>query len=54
MALAQLAGIAPQEVVFLDDYQANVDAARALGWQGITVGPDLAAVIAELDDLLAR
>jgi epoxide hydrolase-like predicted phosphatase len=54
MALAQLAGIAPQEVVFLDDYQANVDAARALGWQGITVGPDLAVVIAELDDLLAR
>lgn len=54
IALAQLSGLAPEEVVFLDDYQANVDAARALGMQGVTVGPDLQAVIAELDALLVR
>lgn len=54
LALQQLADVAPHEVVFLDDYQANVDAARALGLQGVTVGPDLLAVIAELDEVLAR
>lgn len=53
IALSHLAGIEPQQVVFLDDYQANVDAARRLGLRGITVGTDLAAVIAELDNLLA-
>jgi len=54
LALAQLGDPPREQVVFLDDYQANVDAARALGLQGITVGPDLAAVIAELDALLLQ
>lgn len=54
IALAQLGDMEPQQVVFLDDYQANVDAARSLGLQALTVGPDLGAVIAELDELLAR
>jgi epoxide hydrolase-like predicted phosphatase len=54
IALAHLSELAPQEVVFLDDYQANVDAARSLGLQALTVGTDLMAVIAELDELLAR
>jgi putative hydrolase of the HAD superfamily len=52
IALQRLHGIAPAEVVFLDDYQANVDAARALGLQAITVGSDLRATIGELDALL--
>jgi len=54
IALVHLGELAPHEVVFLDDYQANVDAARSLGLQALTVGPDLLAVIAELDELLAR
>ena len=53
LALQQLKGLAPQQAVFLDDYQANVDAARALGLKGITVGPDLDAVLRELEELLA-
>jgi putative hydrolase of the HAD superfamily len=54
IALEQLEDTAPGEAVFLDDYQANVDAARKLGFQAITVGADLAVVIRELDDLLVR
>jgi putative hydrolase of the HAD superfamily len=54
IALQRLGDIAPAQVVFLDDYQANVDAARELGLQAITVGTDLRAVIGELDDLLVR
>jgi len=54
IALNQLNGIPAQQVVFLDDYQANVDAARTLGLQAITVGVDLQAAISELDHLLGR
>lgn len=54
IALARLENVAPAEVVFLDDYQANVDVARQLGLQAITVGTDLQATIRELDSLLAR
>ncbi|HEY6131471.1 MAG TPA: HAD family phosphatase [Halioglobus sp.] len=54
IALQRLGGIAPGQVVFLDDYQANVDAARQLGLQAITVGTDLRAAIEQLDELLAR
>ena len=54
IALAQLGGAAPGQIVFLDDYQANVDAARTLGFQAITVGTDLLATIAQLDELLGR
>jgi len=53
IALAQLPDIAPEEVIFLDDYPANVDAARALGLEAILVGSDLEAAIAELDAMLA-
>jgi putative hydrolase of the HAD superfamily len=54
LALDQLGAIAPAQVVFLDDYQANVDAARQLGLQGITVTTDLPGTIDELDELLTR
>jgi epoxide hydrolase-like predicted phosphatase len=53
LALDQLDGIAAANAVFLDDYQANVDAARALGLQAISVGTDVSATIRELDELLA-
>ena len=52
IALGQVDGVEAGEVVFLDDYQANVDAARALGFQAILVGTDLQATIDELDRLL--
>ena len=52
IALGQLDGIDPAETVFLDDYHANVEAARSMGMQAITVTDDLEAVIAELDALL--
>jgi 2-haloacid dehalogenase len=29
------AGLQPQQLVFIDDAQKNIDACHALGWQGI-------------------
>jgi putative hydrolase of the HAD superfamily len=42
-----LAGSAPRECLFIDDLQANVDAARARGWQGVVYrhGDDLRAAL---------
>ncbi len=53
LALDQLGGMDADRVVFLDDYQANVDAARNFGFQGITVGAEVLSTVRELDDLLA-
>jgi putative hydrolase of the HAD superfamily len=53
IALEHLDDTSPQEVVFLDDYPANVEAARALGMHALLVGSDLQATIRELDALLA-
>lgn len=52
IALDQLDGISPEEVIFLDDYPANVEAATALGLRCILVGNDLQATVRELDALL--
>lgn len=52
IALAQLDGIAAGESLFLDDYPANVAAARALGLQALHVGTDLEATLRELEQLL--
>jgi epoxide hydrolase-like predicted phosphatase len=54
IALEQLGDIAPQEAVFLDDYPANVNAARDIGLHAMIVSNDLQATIAELDGLLER
>lgn len=45
-----LAGCQPGECLFIDDLPANVDAARACGWQGLVYlpGQDLAARLASL------
>lgn len=48
-------GVAPDRAVFLDDMDANVDAARGVGMHGIVVGPDPAVAMGQLvalvDDL---
>lgn len=52
IAMDHLDGVSPNEIVFLDDYPANVEAARALGLHSLLVGSDLQATIRELDALL--
>jgi epoxide hydrolase-like predicted phosphatase len=52
-ALDGLGGVAAERSVFLDDFPGNVEAARRLGMQGVVVGEDLDAALAELDRLLA-
>ncbi|MGB1142170.1 MAG: HAD family hydrolase [Halioglobus sp.] len=52
LALEQLDGLAASQALFLDDYIANVEAARAHGLQSMLVGTDLDATLRELDDLL--
>ena len=54
IALEGLGGVAPERAVFLDDFETNVEAARALGLHGILVEDDVRHAIAELDALLAR
>jgi putative hydrolase of the HAD superfamily len=44
-------GVEHAEIVYLDDFVQNLDAARSLGWTAIEVTDPLAA-IAELDELL--
>ena len=53
IALERLGGVAPERAVFLDDFEANVEAARRLGLHGILVGEDIRLAISELDALLA-
>jgi putative hydrolase of the HAD superfamily len=49
-------GLPPESCVFVDDYEANVQAAQALGMRGIVYrvdrGQDLAALLADLDVLI--
>lgn len=52
LALRQLDGIDAGRILFLDDYQANIEAARKLGLRGITVGPDVEVTIRDLDQAL--
>ncbi|MEM9255580.1 MAG: HAD family phosphatase [Pseudomonadota bacterium] len=54
LALAELGHPQPGACVFLDDFAANVEAARALGMHGILVSPDVTEAIAELDGLLTE
>ncbi len=52
MTLEQLGGIRPEQSMFLDDFEANITAAEALGIRGVLVEPDPASAIAALDELL--
>lgn len=45
-------GVRPEEIVFLDDVPANVEAARRLGWHGV-LHVDTLTSIAALDRLIA-
>lgn len=51
LTLARL-GVEAEHAVFLDDHPTNVEAAQALGMGGVVVTADLAAALAELDQLL--
>jgi len=49
----ELLAVEPEATVLLDDFPANIAGARAAGWHGLLVGPDLLAARAELESLLA-
>lgn len=49
---ARRLGVEPHEVLFLDDVEANVDAARAAGWHAVH-HVDTAASIAEMERIIA-
>jgi epoxide hydrolase-like predicted phosphatase len=53
IALARLGDPPPERTLFLDDFEANVLAARALGLRALRVGDDPAPTLAELDALIA-
>ncbi len=47
-------GVDPGSVVLVDDFEANVEGARRVGWHGILVGSDHAAAMTALAALLAE
>lgn len=52
IALDALGGTTPAECVFLDDHPANVEAAIALGMQGLLVGPNPARTVDDIRRLI--
>jgi len=54
IALDRLGIADPRRAIFLDDFAANVEAARALGLRGLLVGHDPSEALAALDVLLAE
>jgi epoxide hydrolase-like predicted phosphatase len=52
LALERLGGVPPDRAVFLDDFEGNLVAARALGIASVLVESDPSGAIAELDRLL--
>ena len=53
LTLEQLGGVEPARTVFLDDAEANIVGARAVGMQAILVGVDHRPAMAQLEALLA-
>ncbi len=45
-------GFGGEQVLFLDDHAGNVAAARAIGWQTVEVGEDIATAVAEARRIL--
>jgi epoxide hydrolase-like predicted phosphatase len=54
IALARLGDPAPERTLFLDDFEGNLAAARALGLRALLVPDDPAPALAALDALLAE
>jgi putative hydrolase of the HAD superfamily len=54
IALARIGDPAPERTLFVDDYEGNVAAARALGLRTLLVASDPADALAALDQLLAE
>lgn len=52
LALQELENISTSQVLFLDDYLANIEAAQSLGLQTIHVGDDPLETVRRLDQLL--
>ncbi|HMC81213.1 MAG TPA: HAD-IA family hydrolase, partial [Acidimicrobiia bacterium] len=52
LTLERLGVLAPDEAVLLDDFEVNLEAARAIGMHGVAVGDDTDAALAELERLL--
>jgi epoxide hydrolase-like predicted phosphatase len=48
----EIGGLAPEQVIFLDDYEGNVIAASALNIRSILVDGDGAKTVADLDEVL--
>jgi putative hydrolase of the HAD superfamily len=48
----QIAGLAPEQVLFLDDFEGNIVAAEALNIHCILVDGDGAKTVADLDAVL--
>jgi epoxide hydrolase-like predicted phosphatase len=53
LALERMSVSRPETTAFLDDFEPNVGAARALGMHGVLVGDDIAPALAELDRILS-
>lgn len=52
LALERLGGIDPEQTVFLDDFQGNLDTASMLGMNTILVDDDIERAIRQLDEIL--
>ncbi|MCP4579100.1 MAG: HAD family phosphatase [Deltaproteobacteria bacterium] len=52
LALSRLGNIPPNQSVFLDDYESNVNVAVSLGIHGILVGEDKEKAVQDLDNIL--
>jgi epoxide hydrolase-like predicted phosphatase len=54
LTLERLGDLMPERTVFLDDFEANLAAASALGIKTVPVSRDLSLAIVQLDELLSR
>lgn len=52
LALRGLDGIAPEQTLFLDDFESNLEAAERLGMRGVLVEADPTRALAELDAVI--